>query len=301
MLAEAQETGDHTLRRALGPAQLISIGIGSIIGTGIFVLTGTAAAHHGGPAILLSFVLAAIACVFAGLCYAEFASMIPVSGSAYTYGYATLGEFVAWIIGWDLVLEYALGAVTVAIGWSGYVVSLLNQIGIHIPAALTAARGSVVTLADGSTVTAIFNLPAVLIIVAVSTLLVIGIKESANFNNIIVFVKVAVVLLFIVGAAHAINPANWHPFVPQNTTGEWGKYGWSGVLQGGAVVFFAYIGFDAGSNAAPEAKNAQEDMPIGIIGSLLICTVLYILVSGIATGIVPYAQLDVPDPIAVAA
>jgi APA family basic amino acid/polyamine antiporter len=292
---------DHSLKRALGALNLTMLGIGAIIGTGIFVLTGTVAALNAGPAVVLSFVFAGVASIFAALCYSEFASLVPMAGSAYTYGYATLGEFVAWIIGWDLVLEYALGAVTVAIGWSGYVVSLLNQIGIHIPAALTAARGSVVTLADGSTVTAIFNLPAVLIIVAVSTLLVVGIKESANFNNIIVFVKVAVVLLFIVGAAHAINPANWHPFVPQNTTGEWGKYGWSGVLQGGAVVFFAYIGFDAVSTAAQEAKNPQKDMPIGIIGSLLICTVLYILVSGIATGIVPYAQLDVPDPIAVAA
>jgi APA family basic amino acid/polyamine antiporter len=292
---------DHSLKRALGALNLTMLGIGAIIGTGIFVLTGTVAALNAGPAVVLSFIFAGVASIFAALCYSEFASLVPMAGSAYTYGYATLGEFVAWIIGWDLVLEYALGAVTVAIGWSGYVVSLLNQIGIHIPAALTAARGSIVTLADGSTVTAIFNLPAVLIIVAVSTLLVIGIKESANFNNIIVFVKVAVVLLFIVGAAHAINPANWHPFVPQNTTGEWGKFGWSGVLQGGAVVFFAYIGFDAVSTAAQEAKNPQKDMPIGIIGSLLICTVLYILVSGIATGIVPYAQLDVPDPIAVAA
>ena len=292
---------DHSLKRALGALNLTMLGIGAIIGTGIFVLTGTVAALNAGPAVVLSFVFAGVASIFAALCYSEFASLVPMAGSAYTYGYATLGEFVVWIIGWDLVLEYALGAVTVAIGWSGYVVSLLNQIGIHIPAALTAARGSVVTLADGSTVTAIFNLPSVLIIVAVSTLLVVGIKESANFNNIIVFVKVAVVLLFIVGAAHAINPANWHPFVPQNTTGEWGKYGWSGVLQGGAVVFFAYIGFDAVSTAAQEAKNPQKDMPIGIIGSLLICTVLYILVSGIATGIVPYAQLDVPDPIAVAA
>jgi APA family basic amino acid/polyamine antiporter len=292
---------DHSLKRALGALNLTMLGIGAIIGTGIFVLTGTVAALNAGPAVVLSFIFAGVASIFAALCYSEFASLVPMAGSAYTYGYATLGEFVAWIIGWDLVLEYALGAVTVAIGWSGYVVSLLNQIGIHIPAALTAARGSIVTLADGSTVTAIFNLPAVLIIVAVSTLLVIGIKESANFNNIIVFVKVAVVLLFIVGAAHAINPANWHPFVPQNTTGEWGKFGWSGVLQGGAVVFFAYIGFDAVSTAAQEAKNPQKDMPIGIIGSLLICTVLYILVSGIATGIVPYGQLDVPDPIAVAA
>ena len=292
---------DHSLKRALGALNLTLLGIGAIIGTGIFVLTGTVAAQNAGPAVVLSFIAAGIASIFAALCYSEFASLVPMAGSAYTYGYATLGEFVAWIIGWDLILEYALGAVTVAIGWSGYVVSFLNQIGIHIPAAVTAARGTVVTLADGSTVTALFNLPAVFIIALVSTLLVIGIKESATVNNVIVFVKVAVVLLFIVGAAHAVTAANWKPFIPENTTGEWGRYGWSGVLQGGAIVFFAYIGFDAVSTAAQEAKNPQKDMPIGIIGSLLVCTVLYILVSGIATGIVPYPQLDVPDPIAVAA
>ncbi len=292
---------DTSLKRALGPLNLTMLGIGAIIGTGIFVLTGTVAAQNAGPAVVLSFVFAGVASIFAALCYAEFASLVPMAGSAYTYGYATLGEFFAWIIGWDLILEYALGAVTVSIGWSGYVVSLLNQLGIHIPPALTAARGTLVTLADGTTVTAIFNLPAVFIIAVVSTLLVVGIKESANVNNIIVFVKVAVVLLFIFGAAHAIVAANWKPFIPENTTGEWGKYGWSGVLQGGAIVFFAYIGFDAVSTAAQEAKNPRKDMPIGIIGSLLICTVLYILVSAIATGIVPYPDLDVPDPIAVAA
>jgi APA family basic amino acid/polyamine antiporter len=292
---------DQSLKRALGPLNLTMLGIGAIIGTGIFVLTGTVAAQNAGPAVVLSFVIAGVASIFAALCYSEFASLVPMAGSAYTYGYATLGEFIAWIIGWDLILEYALGAVTVAIGWSGYVVSLLNQLGIHIPPELTAARGQAVVLADGTTVTAIFNLPAVFVVALVSALLVIGIRESANVNNVIVFVKVGVVLLFIGGAAHAISAANWTPFIPENTTGEWGKYGWSGVLQGAAIVFFAYIGFDAVSTAAQEAKNPQKDMPVGIIGSLLICTVLYILVSGIATGIVPYAQLDVPDPIAVAA
>src|SRR6266446_1820618 len=290
---------DHSLKRALGALNLTMLGIGAIIGTGIFVLTGTVAAVNSGPAVVLSFVIAGVASVFAALCYSEFASLVPMAGSAYTYGYATLGEIVAWIIGWDLVLEYALGAVTVAIGWSGYVVSFLKDIGITVPPALSAARGTAVTLADGSTITAVFNLPAVIIIAIITTLLVIGIKESANVNNVIVFVKVAVVLLFIIGAAHAVNPANWHPFIPP-PEGP-GLYGWSGVMTGAAIVFFAYIGFDAVSTAAQEAKNPQKDMPVGIIGSLLICTVLYILVSGIATGVISYKELNVPDPIAVAA
>jgi APA family basic amino acid/polyamine antiporter len=291
---------DHSLKRALGALNLTTLGIGAIIGTGIFVLTGTVAAQNAGPAVVLSFVLAGVASVFAALCYSEFASLVPMAGSAYTYGYATLGELVAWIIGWDLVLEYALGAVTVAIGWSGYVVSFLKDVGINVPCVLSAARGTAVQCADGSTATAIFNLPAVIIIAIVTTLLVVGIKESANVNNVIVLVKVAVVLLFIVAAAHAINPANWHPFMPPNT-GNRGEFGWTGVMTGAGVVFFAYIGFDAVSTAAQEAKNPQRDMPIGIIGSLLICTVLYILVSGIATGVMSYKDLNVPDPIAVAA
>ena len=291
---------DHSLKRALGPLNLTLLGVGAIIGTGIFVLTGTVAAQNAGPAVVLSFVLAGVASIFAALCYSEFASLVPMAGSAYTYGYATLGEFVAWVIGWDLILEYALGAVTVAIGWSGYVVSFLKDLGIHIPAALTAARGTAVTLADGSTVTAVFNLPAVLVVAFVTTLLVVGIKESAKVNNFIVFLKVGVVLLFIFGAVWAIDPGNWKPFMPP-ATGVAGEFGWSGVMTGAAIVFFAYIGFDAVSTAAQEAKNPQKDMPIGIIGSLLICTVLYIAVSAIATGVVPYGQLDVPDPIAVAA
>src|SRR5216110_689685 len=291
---------DHSLKRALGATNLTMLGIGAIIGTGIFVLTGTVAAQNAGPAVILSFVLAGVASVVAALCYSEFASLVPMAGSAYTYGYATLGELFAWIIGWDLILEYALGAVTVSIGWSGYVVSFLRDIGIHIPPALSAARGTLITLADGTQVAAIFNLPAVIIIAIVTFLLVIGIRESATVNNVIVFVKVAVVLLFIVGAAHAINSANWHPFIPPNT-GIRENFGWTGVVSGAGVVFFAYIGFDAVSTAAQEAKNPQRDMPIGIIGSLLICTVLYILVSGIATGVMSYHDLDVPDPIAVVA
>ena len=294
---QAEAAGDHSLKRALGALNLTMLGIGAIIGTGIFVLTGTVAAQNAGPAVVLSFVIAGVASVFAALCYAEFASLVPMAGSAYTYGYATLGEFIAWIIGWDLVLEYALGAVTVAIGWSGYVVSFLNGVGIHLPAELSAARGTVVTLADGTTVTALFNLPAVVIIAIVTTLLVVGIQESANVNNAIVIIKVAVVLVFIVLAAKAINPANWTPFIPPNE-GPREAFGWTGVMAGAGVVFFAYIGFDAVSTAAQEAKNPQRDMPIGIIGSLLICTVLYIIVAGIATGVMHYSQLDVPDPIA---
>jgi len=297
---QADALTDQRLKRALGATNLTALGIGAIIGTGIFVLTGTVAAQNAGPAVVLSFVLAGVASIFAALCYSEFASLVPMAGSAYTYGYATLGELFAWIIGWDLILEYALGAVTVSIGWSGYVVSFLHDIGIHIPAQLSAARGTLITLADGTQVTAIFNLPAVIIIAIITLLLVIGIRESANVNNVIVFVKVAVVLLFIFGAVHAVNPANWHPFIPPST-GVRGHFGWSGVTQGAGIVFFAYIGFDAVSTAAQEAKNPQHDMPIGIIGSLLICTVLYIAVSAVATGIVPYLQLDVPDPIAVAA
>ncbi len=297
---QADALTDHRLKRALGATNLTALGIGAIIGTGIFVLTGTVAAQNAGPAVVLSFVLAGVASIFAALCYSEFASLVPMAGSAYTYGYATLGEVFAWIIGWDLILEYALGAVTVSIGWSGYVVSFLHDIGIDIPAQLSAARGTLITLADGTQVAAIFNLPAVIIIGIVTFLLVIGIKESANANNVIVIIKVAVVLLFIVGAAHAVNPANWHPFMPPST-GVRGQFGWSGVMQGAGIVFFAYIGFDAVSTAAQEAKNPQRDMPIGIIGSLLICTVLYILVSGVATGIMSYHDLNVPDPIAVAA
>ena len=308
---QAEAATDQRLKRALGPLHLTLLGIGAIVGTGIFVLTGTVAAQNAGPAVVLSFVLAGLASVFAALCYSEFASLVPMSGSAYTYGYATLGEFFAWIIGWDLVLEYAVGAITVAVGWSGYAVSFLNDLtgllqqhgiplNLTVPPALSAARGAVVTLADGSTVTALFNLPAVIIIFIVTVLLVVGIRESAHFNNVIVFVKLAVILLFLFGALAAVNSANWQPFIPANT-GVREHFGWSGVVAGAGVVFFAYIGFDAVSTAAQEAKNPQRDMPIGIIGSLLICTFLYIVVSGVATGVVPYKDLDVPDPIALAA
>ncbi|MBI4323899.1 MAG: amino acid permease [Chloroflexi bacterium] len=321
---QAEALADQRLKRALGPLNLTMLGIGAIIGTGIFVLTGTVAAQNAGPAVVLSFVLAGVASIFAALCYSEFASVVPMAGSAYTYGYATLGELFAWIIGWDLILEYAVGAVTVAIGWSGYVVSFLHDVGLHIPPALSDARGTHLIEVPGlgwqaatvqllehlkatgvdptalPQVTTLFNLPAVIIIAVVTTLLVIGVRESAHFNNIIVFIKLAVVVLFIIGAAHAINTANWFPFIPKNT-GLREHFGWTGVMTGAGIVFFAYIGFDAVSTAAQEARNPQRDMPIGIIGSLLICTVLYILVAAIATGIVPYQLLDVRDPIAVAA
>ena len=288
---------DHSLKRSLGPIALTMLGIGAIIGTGIFVLTGTVAAQNAGPAVVLSFALAGIVSIFAALCYSEFAAMVPMAGSAYTYGYATLGEFVAWIIGWDLVLEYALSATTVAIGWSGYVVSFLGDLGIVIPPHWAAARGTMITAADGTQTMAWFNMPAVIIVALVTALLVVGIKESASVNNVIVVIKVAVVIIFIALAAQAVNPDNWHPFIPENT-GNRENFGWTGIVAGAGVVFFAYIGFDAVSTAAQEAKNPQRDMPIGIIGSLLICTILYIIVAAIATGVLPYGQLDVPDPIA---
>jgi len=283
-----------TLRRVLGPVNLTTLGVGAIIGAGIFVLTGQAAAQYAGPAITLSFVFAGLACAFAGLCYAELASMIPVAGSAYTYSYATMGELLAWIIGWDLILEYSLGASTVAVGWSGYVVSFLRDLGIIVPPQFAAAAG---TPLDGGG-TAIFNLPAALITLAVSALLVLGIRESARANATIVMIKVAVVLLFIGFGVSYMHSENLTPYIPPNT-GEFGQYGWSGIMRGAGVIFFAYIGFDAVSTAAQEAKNPQRDMPIGILGSLVICTILYIAVAAVLTGIVPYTQLNVADPIAV--
>lgn len=286
------------LRRALGPIQLTALGIGAIIGAGIFVLTGQAAAQHAGPAIVLSFVLAGAACAFAGLCYAEFASMIPVAGSAYTYAYATMGELLAWIIGWDLILEYSLGAATVAVGWSGYVVSFLRDIGIDFPLEWANPTGAQIMVDGSAAGTGIFNLPAALIALLVTALLVIGIRESASTNTAIVIIKVSVVLLFIAFGAAFVNPGNWTPFIPEST-GTFGEFGWSGIVRGAAVVFFAYIGFDAVSVAAQEARDPQKDMPTGILASLAICTVLYIAVSLVLTGIVPYTTLNVPDPIAV--
>ena len=298
--AESEVTGEHSLKRVLGPTNLVTLGIGAIIGTGIFVLTGQAAAQYAGPAIVLSMVVAGFASALAGLCYSEFASTVQIAGSAYTYGYATLGEFIAWIIGWDLILEYALGGATVAVGWSGHLTSFLHDfLGITIPASLASAPCTIVPAA-GCNPDAYLNLPAVLIAIAVTVLIVIGIKESANVNSVIVVIKVAVVLIVILGGAAYVNSANWQPIIPPNT-GHFGEYGWSGVLRGAGVIFFAYIGFDAVSVAAQEAKNPQRDMPIGILGSLVVCTILYILVSGVMVGLVPYREmLGSPAPMVVA-
>jgi APA family basic amino acid/polyamine antiporter len=287
-----------TLHRALGPLHLTALGVGAIVGAGIFVITGQAAAQYAGPAIVLSFVLSGLACALAGLCYAEFASMIPVAGSAYTYAYATLGELLAWIIGWDLILEYSLGSAAVAVGWSGYVVSFLRDFGIQLPPQYTQALGESVTLADGTVVHGIINLPAMFVVLAASALLTLGIQESARANAVAVVLKVAVVLVFIGAGAAWVNSENWRPFIPANT-GDFGNFGWSGILRGAGVAFFAYIGFDAVSTAAQEARHPQRDMPIGILASLGICTVLYILVALVLTGVVHYSRLGVPDPIAV--
>ena len=323
LMKEASDTGEHSLKRALGPVNLVTLGIGAIIGAGIFVLTGSASSLYAGPAIMLSYVLAGTGCVFAGLCYAEFASMIPIAGSAYTYGYATLGELVAWIIGWDLILEYAFGAATVASGWSSTLVAFLQDYGISLPPQICDVPGAKWVLFEGrwspaSTLslsadklaglpqaTATFNLVAFLAILAVTTILIVGIKESANFNTAVVFVKLAAVLTFIAVALPFVlkNPQlaheNWKVFIPPNA-GTFGAFGWSGILRGASVVFFAYIGFDAVSTAAQEAKNPQKDMPIGILGSLIVCTILYIIVSGLLTATVHYSHLNIGAPVSLA-
>ena len=333
---EATAEGEHTLRRALGAWNLTLLGIGAIIGAGIFVLTGQAAAQYAGPAVVLSFVISGIGCVFAGLCYAEFAAMIPIAGSAYTYSYATLGEFFAWIIGWDLMLEYLFGAATVAVGWSGYFTAFMSELGVNLPPAYASAPLTVdasnhisramlcvnpssnATLmsvdslaslgangqaacaaANGVVHAGVINVPAILLLAIVTTLLVIGIKESARFNNVIVFVKMAIVFLVIGFGFIYVKSSNWSPFIPA-ATGEFGHFGWTGVVRAAAVVFFAYIGFDAVSTAAQEAKNPQRDMPIGILASLAICTVLYILMSLVMTGLAHYTELNVPHPVFVA-
>jgi APA family basic amino acid/polyamine antiporter len=298
-LHEQESTGNQ-LRRALTATQLTLLGIGGIIGTGLFVLTGTAAANHAGPALALSFIVAGIGCTFAGLCYAEFAAMIPVSGSAYSYSYATLGEGIAWFIGWNLILEYLFAVATVSVGWSGYAVSLLEQLHIHIPSALSLAP-----LGPGADqmhivrTGAIINLPAMVIVAAIATICYIGIKQSAAFNSVIVVIKVTVVVLFIVFGVSYINTVNWHPFIPPNT-GRTGEFGWSGIMAASGVIFFAYIGFDAISTAAQEAKNPQRDMPIGILSSLVVCTILYVVVAVVLTGMVSYKELDVSAPVALA-
>jgi APA family basic amino acid/polyamine antiporter len=278
------------LRPVLGPWNLVALGIGAVIGAGIFVITGQAAGANAGPAVILSMLLAGVVSALAGLCYSEFAAAVPVSGSAYSYAYATLGELVAWIIGWDLILEYALSAATVAVGWSSHLDALLREFGWRFPAAWSAAPGTLVEVAGGATVTAVFNLPAVLVALGVTALLIGGIQESATVNAIMVVVKVLVVLAVIALGALFVEARHFSPFLPPNG-GSFGEYGWSGVLRGAAVTFFAYIGFDAVSTAAQEAKNPQRDMPVGILASLAICTVLYMAVSAVLVGIVPYQEL----------
>lgn len=289
----------QNLRRALGAWDLVLLGIGAVIGAGLFSLTGVAAAENAGPAITIAFLIAAIGCVFAGLCYSELASMIPISGSAYTYTYATMGELAAWIMGWDLILEYAVGAATVSISWSAYMVSFLNDFGISIPYQLTTSPWQSVFLSDGSISYGWINLPAIFIVVSVSILLILGIKESSVVNAILVLIKVTAVLLFVAFGIFYINPENYHPFIPPNL-GEYGSFGWSGVLRAAAVLFFAYIGFDAVSTAAQETKMPQRNVPIGILGSLAICTVLYMAFSIVLTGLVNYKDLGDAAPAAIA-
>lgn len=311
LTAEAAESGEHTLRRTLGPLNLVTLGIGGVIGAGIFVLTGQAAALHAGPAVPISMMLVGVACAFAGLCYAEMASTVPVAGSAYTYAYATMGELMAWIIGWDLVLEYAAAASAVAVGWGGHFVSLLGLFGIDLPAnlsnaptvwctALQASSGVAGCAHAGLNMTgALINLPAMLVIVLTTTILVLGIRESAWVNDFIVIVKVGIIFIIVAYGLTKLDPNNWEPFVPPNA-GEWGTFGWSGVLRGAGLVFFAYIGFDSVSTLAQEAKNPQKDMPIGILGSLLVCTILYVVVAAVLTGMVRYTELNLPAPMAYA-
>ena len=293
------EAGEHKLKRTLGPGSLVALGIGAIIGSGLFSLTGVAAALHAGPAIVLSMIVAGIGCAFAGLCYSEFSCMIPVAGSAYTYAYTTLGEWLAWIIGWDLVLEYAVGASTVSISWSGYVVSLLHDFGIDLPTQLLAGPFETRMLPDGRMIQGIVNLPAVFIICLISLLLIFGIKESARANAVIVVIKLAVVVVFIEVGWKFIHPENYHRSFRQ-TRASSGQFGISGIMMGAGVIFFAYIGFDAVSTAAQEARNPQKDMPIGIIGSLVVCTILYVAFSYILTGMVHYTKLNTSAPVAVA-
>jgi basic amino acid/polyamine antiporter, APA family len=284
-LSELRAAGEHNpLRRSLGPIQLTALGIGSIIGTGIFVFTGTAA-QDAGPALVLSMLFAALGCAAAGLCYAELASMVPVAGSAYTYAYATAGQLVAWIIGWDLILEYSLAVSSIAVGWSGYFVSFLKGLGINLPPNLTMVPHGV-------------NVPAFVIVLVVAALLSSGIRESARANTVLVAIKSVVLVVFVIAGVSFVHKSNYHPFIPPNT-GAFGHFGWSGVLRGAGVIFFAFIGFDAVSTAAQEARNPQKDMPIGILSSLAICTILYIAVALVLIGLVPFKTLNVPDPLAV--
>jgi len=297
-IAREIESGPR-LNRVLGAATLTSIGLGSMIGSGIFVLTGTVAANHTGPAVTLAFLIAAFGCGLAAICYAELAAMIPVSGSAYSYTYATLGEGVAWFVGWNLALEYMMSAATVAVGWSGYVVNLLEEAGLHLPAALTNAPVGKTAEHTLAATGAIVNLPAVLIVVALTWVCYRGIRESASMNNIMVIIKVAIIVLFIVAGLSYIDTANWHPYLPTNN-GEFGHFGWSGVMMGAAIIYFAYIGFDTAATTAQEARDPQRDVPAGILGALAISTVLYVAMAAVMTGMVGYEKLDVAAPVAVA-
>jgi basic amino acid/polyamine antiporter, APA family len=297
---EAANTGKNSLKRSLGAVNLVAIGVGVIIGAGLFSLTGIAAANNSGPAVILSFVIAAVGCAFSALCYAEFASMVPVSGSAYTYAYATLGELFAWIIGWDLILEYSVGAATVGISWSQYLVKFLEKFDIFIPPQLVLSPFETATLADGSIVRGIVNLPSILIIALITSIIIRGTKGSALFNAAVVALKVGVVIVFIALGWQYIDPANYHPFIPNNT-GTFGEFGWSGVLRGAGVVFFVFIGFDIVATMAQETKNPQRNMPIGIIGSLLVCTVLFILFGYVMTGLANYTEFkNSAAPVAIA-
>lgn len=297
---EAAEQGSHTLKRSLGAINLVAIGIGVIIGAGLFSLTGIAAANNAGPAVTLSFLLAAVGCAFSALCYAEFASLVPVAGSAYTYSYATMGELFAWIIGWDLVLEYSVGAATVSISWSQYLVRFLSYHHIYLPAEWTMSPFEHAHLADGSTVHGLINLPSLLIVVAITLVIIRGTRGSALVNALIVALKLGVVVLFIALGVWYIQPANYHPYLPPNT-GHFGEFGISGVLRGAGVVFFVFIGFDIVATMAQEAKNPARNMPIGIIGSLLVCTVLFVLFGLVLTGMASYTEFkNNAAPVAVA-
>lgn len=290
-------SGTDRLERSLGSFSLISLGIGAIIGAGLFSIIGIAAAQHAGPAVVLSFILAAIGCALTGLCFSELAAMIPVSGGPYSYAYVTLGEFIAWIVGWALVLEYATGAAAVAISWSAYMVSFLQDFGIQLPAMFVSSSWQPTYLMDGTEVYGWINIPSLLIVMLLTGLLIIGVEKSAKVNSVLVIVKVAVVLIFIIVGFSYIDDQNYKPFIPENT-GVFGSFGWSGVLRAAGIVFFAYIGFDAVSTAAQEVKNPQRNLPIGIIGSLAICTILYVLFAIVLVGLLPYTELDVAAPVA---
>lgn len=293
------ESSKQPLKRVFGPYSLIALGLGVIIGAGLFSLTGIAAARFAGPAVIISFMISALGCAFAGLCYSELASMLPLAGSAYTYAYVTMGEFIAWMIGWDLILEYAIGAATISISWSAYVVALLHDFNIDLPNELIASPWQATRLPDGSEVYGVINMPAILIIIFLSLLLVRGIKESAIFNNALVAIKLAVIIIFIAMGVQYIELDNYTPFIPENS-GTFGEYGFSGILRAAGVVFFAYIGFDCLSTAAQETHNPQKNLPIGILGSLLLCTILYVLFAAVMVGMVNYQQLNVAAPVALA-